>query len=296
MYKYCSQNILFYKVFFDKRSHSLRMPKNFYFFIFPLMRKTVSLLAVASFLVTPFASAQSTDSTLNAAPNNTAVTATSTSLGEYKSVSCDSNTIFSQNSCNQCFVGSAVKKGEKLNGLFDNWENTTSGILVAYRDEQKNPEMVSLGGSKWASTPADASAIWKYSSDVLWTPANGRDSYMLTAGQKIRFVESDMGAGYTLTETTAKHGDVIGLLKFPIVYRTLDTNTANEGASETHYECVSYTLDAPVVTPTEEPTPNKPTTPPEATQTETGPAETLLLIVAAFFIAFGLMFSLRKRA
>lgn len=259
------------------------------------MRQAASFLIVASFLATPFAFAQTGDMTLNAAPNTAAVSATSTSLGEYTSVSCDSNAVFSQNSCDQCFVGSAVKKGDKLTGLFDNWENTTSGILVSYRDEQKNPDMVSVGGSTWTSTPDDQTAIWKYSSDVLWTPSNGRDSYMLTAGQKIKFFESDMGAGYTLASTAVNNGDVVGLLRFPLVYRALDTNTANEGDAETHYECVTYTLDAPAVTPTE-PTPTQPSTPVEATQTQTGPAETLLLIIAAFFIAFGLMFSLRKRA
>ena len=61
---------------------------------------------------------------------------------------------------------------------------------------------------------------------------------------------------------------------------------------------MAYKLDvpAPVVAAPETPVPEpvKPAPVPEMTKTETGP-ETLLLIAAAFFIAFGLMFTLRKR-
>jgi hypothetical protein len=87
------------------------------------------------------------------------------------------------------------------------------------------------------------------------------------------------------------------MLRFPIVYHTVDIMNGNESEAKTHYECVSYSLAAStapaVVTP--QTLPEKKPTPAEVTQTKTGP-ETLLLIVAAFFIAFGLMFSLRKRA
>ena len=55
------------------------------------------------------------------------------------------------------------------------------------------------------------------------------------------------------------------------------------------------TPPTPATPGTPTPVPQKPTPAPEMTKTETGP-ETLLLIAAAFFIAFGLMFTLRKRA
>lgn len=84
------------------------------------------------------------------------------------------------------------------------------------------------------------------------------------------------------------------MLRYPVVSHIIDAS-ASEGAAKTHYECVAYNLSAPVVTPT--PTPTTPKTPvtPEITKTATGPTETIILILAAFFIAFGLMFSLRKR-
>lgn len=290
------------------------------------MRKAVSLLALSSLVFAPFAvSAQDTtlptvssgseitlDSaastattktaetpTLNAAPNTTAVTATSTSLGEYKEVSCASDAIFGQNTCDQCFVGKAVKTGERLTGLFDNWTNTTSNILIAVKDEQKVPTMVAFD-SVWTPTSADQSKMWVSSPEIAWVPGtSGKDEFTLMSGQEVKFMQTDLGAGYTLTSSNKKNGEVIGLLKFPVTYYTMDVATATRSTSaETHYECVTYTLEAPTVTPPTPTEPNKPTTPktPEnPTKVETGPAETLVLIIAAFFIAFGLMISLRKR-
>ena len=84
------------------------------------------------------------------------------------------------------------------------------------------------------------------------------------------------------------------MMRYPIVAHTVDA-AGNESAAKTHYECVAYNLSAPAVTPATT-TPAKPTPiTPAITKTETGPTETIILILAAFFIAFGLMFSLRKR-
>ncbi len=88
------------------------------------------------------------------------------------------------------------------------------------------------------------------------------------------------------------------MIRYPIVSHAVDKTTGTEGPATTHYECVNYTLSAPVVAPTPTPKPTPVPVPPtkEVTQTATGPTETLILILAAFFIAFGMMFSLRKRS
>lgn len=117
---------------------------------------------------------------------------------------------------------------------------------------------------------------------------------MINPGSKVKFYEADLGAGYTFEKTDKKNGEMIGMLRFPVVAHVMDMNTANEGAATTHYECVAYKLDEPAVATGTGATPEKKTPPKEATQTETGP-ETLLLIIAAFFIAFGMMFTLRRR-
>lgn len=284
------------------------------------MRKILSLLIIGSFTVAPLVHAAddivapvdtglntvsstsapqdepvvTADTTLNAAPTVTA--SAGSAIGEYKSVACTSNALFGSNGCDQCFDGGTVKVGESLSGLFDNWTNQTTNILTAYREEQKMPNMVKVGATNWIATPTDETKMWKYSSDIVWTQSGtgGMSQYILTGGQKVRFLESDLGAKYTLEKTDKKNGDTIGILRFPIVSHVVDAG-GNDGAANTHYECVAYKLNAPAVTPTTPPA-GTPTTPDpaEITQTETGP-ETLILIVAAFFIAFGLMFSLRKR-
>ncbi len=240
-------------------------------------------------------SSSNSNMTLTAAPTPTVASAGS-ALGEYKSVSCSSNPTYSVNSCDQCFE-STTKVGVRLTGIFDNWTNPTTNALVAYKDEQKTPNLVKFGNSTWTSTPTEDSKVWKYASDVVWVSSGtgSRTQYVLSPSSKIKFFEADFGAGFTLDKTDKKNGEVVGMLRFPIVYHSVDLQTATEGSATTHNECVIYKLDAPVVAPTGTGTPEvKPTTPTDVTKTQTGP-ETLLLIAAAFFIAFGMMFALRRR-
>jgi len=244
------------------------------------MRKVFSFLLVASFSTTAIFAASGD---------------TSQSLGENKSVSCTSNPAFATNTCDQCFDGGTVTTGKKMTGLFDNWTNTSSGVLIARKSEQKNPNMIPFGATTWTASPSDESKLWKYSSDVVWTPSQTGSTDMqaiLLAGQKIRFVEADLAAGYTLTKTDRKNGELVGMMRYPMVAHVFDINQNKEGPAKTHYECVSYTYSAPGVTP---PPPTTPKVPAAITKTPTGPTETIALILAAFFIAFGLMFSLRKR-
>lgn len=290
------------------------------------MRRAISLLAITAVSLSSFSSVYAQDevltgttdsatevtttstteektstteenSTLNAAPNTTVATTASsvTSAGEYKEVACSTDAIFGQNSCDQCFEGRAVKVGERLSGLSDSWTNNTSNYLIAVKDEQKTPNMVSFD-STWTPTSADESKMWKSSPQISWIPGtNGKEEFQLLPGSKVTFYETDLGAGFTLASSNKKNGDTIGLLRFPVVYYTMDMATVTRSSSATtHYECVKYTLDAPKAPETPKETPKKPVTP-EQTKTETGPTETLILIVAAFFIAFGLMISLRKR-
>lgn len=173
-------------------------------------------------------------------------------------------------------------------------------MLIAYKDEQKLPNMVAFG-STWSSTPTDLAKFWKNSSDVTWisTGSGGRMNYILQAGQKVKFIDSELGARFVLDKTDKKDGETVGMLRYPIVSHSVDKTTGTESPATTHYECVSYTLSAPSVAPAPKPTPAPATPAPpakEVTQTATGPTETLILILAAFFIAFGMMFSLRKRS
>lgn len=277
------------------------------------MQKILSTLILLGLSTTVVAAA--TGSGLTLAPTPTASTGTavtaptmtsattpvvtpsvplSASFGENKSVSCTSNAAFGTNSCDACFDGGSVTVGKRLTGLFDNWTNPTTGFLVAYESEQKDPNMVAFGTTTWTTSPSDASKVWKNGSDIVWVTQSGstKMQYILGAGQKVKFVEAELAAGYTLDKTDRKNGELVGMMRYPTVFHAIDATTGTEGAAKTHVECVSYKLSAPeiVVAPV---TP-KPVTP-EVTKVQTGPTETIILILAAFFIAFGLMFSLRKR-
>ncbi len=290
--------------------------KSYFPYHFVHMRKLISLSIIATFAMSPLVFAESGDvdptvpditgieqplvqPDLNAAPNPGATLAPTnralgSAIGEYKSVNCNTNPAFATNSCDQCFDWGSIKVGDTVNGLFDNWLNNTPNILVAYKEEQKMPNLVRFGNTTWISTPAEDVNFWKYSSDIVWVQAGsgGKNQYILPAWQSVKFFESDLGAGYKLEKTDKKAGDLIGLLRFPIVSHTID-NSANESTASTAYECAAITLTASSVVPVTPVVEKKPTTQ-EITSTKTGP-ETLLLIVAAFFIAFGLMFSLRKK-
>ncbi len=154
------------------------------------------------------------------------------------------------------------------------------------------PNMVRFGNTTWTANPADETKFWKYSSDIVWVQAGsgGKNQFILPAGQTVKFMESDLAAGYKLEKTDKKDGEIAGLLRFPLVSHVIDAS-ANESAASTSYECATFSVAAAAVMPT---TPGVKPTPKDITSTKTGP-ETLLLIVAAFFIAFGLMFSLRRR-
>ena len=150
--------------------------------------------------------------------------------------------------------------------------------------------MVRFGNTTWTQNPPDVTKFWKYPSDIVWVQAGsgGKNQYILPAGQSVKFMEADLGAGFKLERTDKKNGEVAGLLRFPLVSHTIDSS-ANESAASTNYECATFSVASSPTTVT----PVTPT-PQEITTTKTGP-ETLLLIVAAFFIAFGLMFSLRRK-
>jgi hypothetical protein len=139
--------------------------------------------------------------TLGSTPvaNSTAVNLTQqpsagSSLGEYKTVSCSTNPSFTTNSCDQCFDGGSIKKDDTISGLYDNWTNPTSGILMAYKEEQKLPNLVTFGNTKWISMPSDESLLWKNSEDITWIPSGtgGKSQYILPAGQKVKFYQTDL--------------------------------------------------------------------------------------------------------
>lgn len=228
--------------------------------------------------------------------------ATNTALpGEYSSVDCGSQKFFTDNTCSLCFEGQTVKVWQRLTGLFDTWTNTSGWVQVMYKDEQIMPTLVNLGASsntKWSPVPSDPTKMWVYTPEIVWmssTVSPWKQEYLLGSGQKVKFIQQDLGAWYSLLSTDAKAWDYIGMAKFPLYYRDRNIQASTDSDKQAHFECVAYKFDK---TTSVTPNPKDPSTPIEPTtgmtKAETGPEE-MILIAAAFFIAFGLMFSLRKR-
>ena len=248
------------------------------------MRLSRSLVSLSVFAMMPFSSFAATGDT-TALP------------GEYATVSCSSQKYFTDNACTLCFEGGNVKPGQRLTGLFDTWTNTSGGTQVMYKDEQVMPTLVNIGASantKWTAVPTDPTKMWIYTPEIIWlnsTVAAGKQEFLIGSGQKVKFIQMDLGAGYTLLNSDAKGGDTIGMVKFPLYYHDRNVQSSTDGEKQAHFECVAFKYSAPATPPT---TPTTPPTPGEVTKPETGP-ETPILIAAALFIAFGLMFSLKKR-
>jgi len=152
-------------------------------------------------------------------------------------------------------------------------------------------------GTTFVANPLDASVFWKFGSDVIWTDSatgTGKQEFMLDAGKAVQFLETDLGASYTLASTDKAGGEAVGVLRFPISYHNVDVD-GNEGGKETHIECVAYTakVASAVVAPPVEIINPEPT--PEMTTVKTGP-EALLLITLALLIATGFIIVRNRKA
>lgn len=211
-------------------------------------------------------------------------------VGNYKEVDCASKDYFTANSCNQCFEWWSKAVWEKITWLTDSWTNPNSTEQVIYKDEQKFPEMVSVGNSVWISNPMEIEKFWKYSDEILFIDSatwSGKQEFLLEWWKTINFLEWDLGASYALQSSDVNEWEATGILKFYLSYHDTD-ESAKESEVKNHTECVAFTawakaIAAPV-----------PTTPQEVTQVKTWP-ETIFVILAALLLAFGLI-RYRKKA
>lgn len=212
-------------------------------------------------------------------------------VGDYSETACTAE-YFTANNCSACFEGTTLTTGDQINGLYDTWTNKNANEQIIYKDEQVMPEMVPLSaGTVFSANPVDPTAFWKYGTQVIWTDSatgTGKQEFMLDAGKSVKFLEADLGASYMLASTDKKDGETVGVLKFPLSYHNVDAD-GNEGAKETHIECVAYTakVAAAAIVPVEivKPAPKAPE-PKKMTTVKTGP-ESLILMTLALLIAAG---------
>lgn len=224
--------------------------------------------------------------------------------GDYKEVSCSTQTFFGSNSCNQCFDGGSLTVGQKLTGLYDTWTNKNTTDQVMYQDEQANPTLVNLAGTAttFVSNPSTESKFWKFSSEMIFTSeassgtGTARKVFTLKPGKTVRLMDSEFGAYYQLEKTDAKKGDHVALLKFPANYHDVSDQNGKPGVMQKHLECVAFTANVAAAAAVSTPAKVVPTpTPTQATKVKTGAADTFLFVGLAMLLAMAFMFARKRR-
>ena len=216
-----------------------------------------------------------------------AVSMTSASAA-YPEIECSTDTVFSANSCDQCFDGSQKAEGETIGFIKDEWTNTGNVARIYFEEERINPEMLSLGGSSWSQTP-DSDDFWVIPENLKTLYSEIDQGYILDPGETTTVIEGSLESAYVLDSTSSAQGENIGLLVFPILSHTLSADWNISDDDTEHRECVLFKAWAKQVAPTESwSTPGQPASQPapeNLTQVETG-AEAYLILLFALIIGF----------
>ena len=80
----------------------------------------------------------------------------------YETVDCSTDTIFSENSCNQCFDWWEKATWDNIGMMEDLWRNDSSSDRLIYKEEQEMPKMVNPASDKvtWSQNPTDDKDFW----------------------------------------------------------------------------------------------------------------------------------------
>lgn len=215
------------------------------------------------------------------------ITVASTSAS-YEEISCDTDSVFGQNSCDQCFTGGAKSAGDNIGFLSDLWVNNSGQDHLVLKDEQEMPKMVDLSGGNtlWSQTPSSLD-FWEYTEEFDALYSEDDDAYILENGEQVTWIQSKFGYAYSVEANTTPSGENSGLLVYTLVSHALTADGGLDMDGTEHKECVLFTSGAPteepeVATPKEEPK--------ELPQTG---AEHVLLLLIALLATFGI-YSFRK--
>lgn len=206
---------------------------------------------------------------------------------EVTEVQCSTDTVYSENSCDQCFVRTPnMNVWEVVANMNDIWENSGNVSQILYKEEQKMPKMISLWGASWKETKvSDTVDFWRMSWDLDAKYSDEEEGYLLAPGESVRWLESTMGSAYQLTANTTAQGVNIGLLTYDTTVRNI-VNNIPEVDPTMHRECVIFKSGEPGAAPV---------TPPTERLPDTGPAHVLLALVA-LLLGAGLFFMTRRNA
>ena len=162
-----------------------------------------------------------------------------------------------------------------------------------YKEEQKLPFMqdISSGAAMWSQVP-DSENFWEYSDEFNALYDSKQEGYVLGANDKVMWMKSKLGYGYTVEKNTLPKGSNMGLLVYPFkAHNILETGEITIDDTE-HRECVLFKSAGPTVDTPPPSTPEKPKTP---QLPKTGP-ESIVFVAIALLLAFGIIMFTRKTA
>lgn len=216
----------------------------------------------------------------------TSLVLTLSQVSAYDEVQCNTNPVFTENTCNQCFTGGAKAEGDNLGFLADDWLNETTMSQIIYKEEQKLPYMINLGGEAavWTQTPSETD-FWEYTSEVNALFSADEEWYVLTPGQKVTWLKSKLGYAYQLGKNTVPAWENVGMLVYTIKPHNILENGEVTIEDAQHTECVLFTSWVEAATPVALEKPKE--------LPQTGP-EHIFLIALALLLGFGLIRFTRK--
>ncbi len=210
-----------------------------------------------------------------------------TTNAAYQEVSCSSDPLFEQYSCNQCFNWWEQTVGSNIWFLNDKWVNNNDNKQILYKAEQNMPSMKSINETTWKQIP-DSENFWKYTSELDKYYSDEDAGYILPAKKSVSWLESSEWYAYNLESTNAKKWDPVWLLVYSIAVHNIEWEDNIQVKTIKHNECVLFTsgTQKDTVVPTVE----KPKKLPQ-----TWPQEILLLILA-MILAFGVVKFTHKKS
>ena len=208
-----------------------------------------------------------------------------TTYGAYDVVTCDSDAVFTTNSCSQCFSGWVVVEGDNKWLLSDVWNNTWKVPQVLFKEEQDMPEMLSLGWARWKEIKAsDSVDFWQYTSSLDAIYDEDHIGYTLKNGESVKWLESTLGSAYNLESNSAAEGTNVGMITYDIATHEVASDGNLALTAATHRECVLFKSGTPNTPPVIPVTPELP---------QTGPEHWILAMVA-LLLGFGFLKFRRK--
>ncbi len=170
----------------------------------------------------------------------------------YEEINCNTDPVFSQNSCNQCFKWWEKWEWEAFGFLSDLFVNKTTNKKLIYKEEQTMPFMVNLGWDKssWSQTPSSED-FWEYTQDFDALYNNEQEAYLVAPNKEVKWLQSKMGYAYKLDKNTVAKGENVWMLIYSVISHDIVNDEVSVDTNE-HRECVLFKSWTPtkVQTPT----------------------------------------------